>query len=310
MPPPYATRDESPTDGCPFVSVIIAVYNNAKGLRKCLTSLERQTFPRRSFEIIVIDNGSTEDLASVVAELPHVRFEQELTPGSYAARNRGITLATGTHFAFIDSDIIADRNWLERGLFALGDDPTIGLVGGRVDFLFADPQNPSAVELYDSITSFNQRHYIEHIGFSGAGNLFTRRDVLDAVGPFNPLLKSGGDLEWGQRVARAGFRLVYANDALVFHPARKSLEEFVAKARRVAGGHYAVRGRSQEGLLRFAGRCLRECLPPLRKLAGVAIDPRVPGTANRFKVGGITYLLNLVRVFETVRLRFGAESRR
>jgi cellulose synthase/poly-beta-1,6-N-acetylglucosamine synthase-like glycosyltransferase len=86
----------------PFVSVILPVYNDAEALHRCLYSLQKQT------EVIVVDNGSTEDNPqSVVSEFPGYQYSVEAKIGSYAARNKGISLANSEVYAFIDSDCVA-----------------------------------------------------------------------------------------------------------------------------------------------------------------------------------------------------------
>jgi glycosyltransferase involved in cell wall biosynthesis len=81
----------------PFVSVIIPVFNDAEHLRLCLRALAQQTYPSSCYEVIVVDNGSDdlEAIQAVVAGFGQAIAVLEPTPGSYAARNRGIALAQG-----------------------------------------------------------------------------------------------------------------------------------------------------------------------------------------------------------------------
>ncbi|NJR70570.1 MAG: glycosyltransferase family 2 protein [Synechococcales cyanobacterium CRU_2_2] len=80
-----------------FVSVIVPVYNDPQGLRRCLAQLEQQTYPRDRFEVIVVDNDSdpVAEIQGVVAQFAQARYVYEAVPGSYAARNRGIQVARG-----------------------------------------------------------------------------------------------------------------------------------------------------------------------------------------------------------------------
>jgi len=77
----------------PFVSVIIPVRNNRNCLQKCLYALYFQSYPYNQFEVIVVDNNSTEDLYSLCQQFPNVRYCQEFKPGNNAARNMGIVEA-------------------------------------------------------------------------------------------------------------------------------------------------------------------------------------------------------------------------
>lgn len=234
------------------------------GLAICLRALIDQSYPPDLFEIIVVDNGANPRIGEVVGEESGIRLIAEDTPGSYAARNAAIAAARGDVFAFIDADIEADPNWLYEGVSAIDTDPKFGLVGGAVEFSFADPGRPSLAELTDSLIHFDQEKYVEIFHYSGAGNLFTRRDVFDRVGLFNPGLRSGGDREWGNRVHQKGLTLKYVPSAKVYHPARTSLAELIVKARRVSGrqklemGSVApLKNSCSTGRQLFAGSCRR-----------------------------------------------------
>src|SRR5688572_5665963 len=100
----------------PVVSVIIAVWNSPCQIRQCLAALERQTLPRDQFEILVVDNGSTDDTAAVAHAVPGVTVIEEARPGSYAARNRGLVAARGEYVAFTDADCLPAPDWLEAAL--------------------------------------------------------------------------------------------------------------------------------------------------------------------------------------------------
>ncbi len=78
-----------------FVSVIIPVYNELIRLKTCLQALEDQTYPKHAYEVIVVDNGSDEDIKTIVAGFNQVKQSYEAQPGSYAARNKRLSLAQG-----------------------------------------------------------------------------------------------------------------------------------------------------------------------------------------------------------------------
>ncbi|MEM6423936.1 MAG: glycosyltransferase family A protein, partial [Cyanobacteria bacterium P01_H01_bin.119] len=137
----------------PLVSVIIPVYNDAEHLALCLAALAQQTYKRSRTEIIVIDNGSDDPALTqtVVQPYDNVALAIEPTPGSYAARNRGLALAQGEVIAFTDADCIPDRNWLAEGVRLLAETPNCGLVGGNIKLFFQNPARPTMVELYESV---------------------------------------------------------------------------------------------------------------------------------------------------------------
>ncbi|NJO81248.1 MAG: glycosyltransferase [Cyanobacteria bacterium RM1_2_2] len=221
-----------------FVSVIIPVFNDAERLKLCLTALENQTYPPDRYEVIVVDNGSDhpESIRAAVEPYDNGRFASEPSPGSYAARNLGLSLAQGEVIAFTDADCIPAPNWIERGIIQLCQTPNCGQVVGKVNLFFADPQHPTAVELYESLTAFPQEKLLKEFHGGATANVFTWRRVVDRVGLFNIRLKSNGDLEWGERVFQAGYTQVYAADVQVGHPARHSLGELHKRTVRLAGG--------------------------------------------------------------------------
>ena len=98
------------TETNPFVSVIVPVYNDPEGIRDCLTALSEQSYPDDRYEVIVVDNGSTDSTRSVISEFPVTfRIEDEIQ-GSYAARNTGIANAHGDVFGFVDADCTPEPN--------------------------------------------------------------------------------------------------------------------------------------------------------------------------------------------------------
>jgi len=295
----------------PFVSVIIPVFNDVDGLKRCLAALTSQTYERSHYEIVVVDNGSA-DLDSVKAVVnahDGVVFAVELTPGSYAARNKGITLARGEAIAFTDADCIPHSDWLERGLDRLTGVDSCGQVAGKVTLFFAEPNHPTAVELYESITAFPQERLLREAHGGATANVFTWRRVLDQVGHFNAEFKSNGDLEWGQRVFQAGYRQVYAADAEVNHPARRSIKELNSRTRRLAGGSYDFQLSRTESMwqrqIAFARLLLYHFMPPVFFTVNTCFDARLNGIGQKLKVVSVMVLVRYISAREIIRLKAG-----
>jgi glycosyltransferase involved in cell wall biosynthesis len=269
-----------------LVSVIVPVKDDAERLRTCLQALERQSLAEQ-YEVIVVDNNSHDDPAAVVGEHHGVRLEFELAPSSYAARNTGVRLARGKILAFTDSDCVPDADWLERGCAVTLDAPGPCFVGGRVDVFPENPSAPTATELFELAQAFPQRHYVEHGRYAVTANLFVERRLFDRVGAFASELVSSGDREWGQRASAAGAVPVYAEDAVVRHPARRELRQLRRKAERVQLGLMQLRRQRGEHLgprnlamsfrppvrstLRHVSRLPRRDVPTLVRYAGVAV---------------------------------------
>src|SRR3989338_11437443 len=122
----------------PFVSVVIPVYNDTGRLKKVLSALRRQTYPKERYEVVVSDNASTEDVRSVTGQFPGVVYTYESKRGPAAARNKGIRTAKGEIIAFTDSDCEPAVDWLEKGVQAVLRDTACGFVGGEIETFFKD----------------------------------------------------------------------------------------------------------------------------------------------------------------------------
>ena len=252
----------------PFVSVIVPVFNDAERLKTCLDALEAQTYPKSLYEVIVVDNASDEgqNIKGVVAQFSQAIAAFESQPGSYAARNQGISLAKGEVIAFTDADCIPCHQWIEAGVNCL-QDLNCGLVAGEIEIFFKDPSRPTPVELYESIAAFHQKQWLEQEHFGATANLFTWKKVLDRVGKFDATLKSAGDREWGNRVATFGYEQSYSSDAYVAHPARSSLKQVYLKNMRIIGGLYDLQTKKYQSQLSkelaFTVSFAKNIIPPL-----------------------------------------------
>lgn len=233
----------------PKVSVVIPHYQDLGGLELCLQSLERQTFPRGDFEIVVSDNASPVGEAAVTAVVGgRARVVMCHDRGAGPNRNAGVAASTGEILAFIDSDCQAEPEWLTNGVAGLA---RFDFIGGRVKVLVEDPAHLTSAEAFEAVFAFDFDTYINKKGFTGAGNLFCPRTLFDTVGGFRVGLSE--DLEWSHRARAAGLRLGYIDNAIVGHPARRTWTELREKWRRVNAETYGLsRGRPMAGMRWFA----------------------------------------------------------
>jgi glycosyltransferase involved in cell wall biosynthesis len=296
-------------DQRPFVSVVIPVFNGSEYLRTCLEALERQTYPKHFFEVIVVDNNSKDGIGPLVGQFERARLGHEKAPGSYGARNVGISLAKGEVFAFTDADCIPARDWIEKGVEALYAQPDCGLVAGRVEFFFKRPGKPSMVEFYDSLTFLQQKKFIERSHFGATANLFTFRRIFDEVGLFDTTISSG-DVKWGNLVHKKGHRLIYAETACVRHPARDSFSKIREKIIRVVGGHHSIYKWHKESLSDFLARSVKDLARNYRTVIGVFKDERIKGMKQKGMFLTMLVLHKWIGACERVRLRCGGKPRR
>jgi GT2 family glycosyltransferase len=198
------------------ISVIIPHYNDLENLARCLDSVRRQNFPRSQFEMVVSDNNSAGGTTAVQRIAPDVTVITAAQQGAGPARNAGAAVARGTYLAFLDSDCIADENWLSEGLSAIGQ---YDYVGGRVITTVQDPTQLTVAEAFEAVFAFDFKKYITKDKFSGSGNLFVPEHIFRKVGGFRSNVAE--DIEWCHRANAMGFQLGYAAQAVVYHPARR-----------------------------------------------------------------------------------------
>lgn len=230
---------------CPFVSVIIPVYNDSERLFELLGSLDCQSYGRENYEIIVVDNGSDEDPKQIADKFDvRLLYEKDIQ-SSYAARNKGIGLARGEDiYAFIDSDCKACDNWISEGIKAM-QQTNASIVGGKVVFTFSPKKR--AAEYYDAISNMQIKENVETRGVGKTANLFVKKKVFDTIGIFPQNIKSGGDVLFTMKATQSGFKLVYAPDACVYHPTR-SFSQLIIKTFRVAVGKANIKKMSGDSL--------------------------------------------------------------
>lgn len=292
----------------PFVSVIIPVFNNAEGLKTCLKALENQTYLKSLYEVIVIDNGSDKDIKEVVSQFGQAFAAYENQPGSYFARNKGLSLAKGDVIAFTDSDCIPALDWIEKGVAHLLQAPNCGLVAGKIELFFKNPDQPTAVEYFDSIMmGFPQKQFVEESQYGATANLFTFKSVIDKVGVFDRTLKSSGDREWGQRVFSTGYQQIYADDVCVAHPARHSLKELHKKVIRLIGGHQDFKIKKGYAFRNFVDDVTKDLLPPFRFYFRLWLDKKIKGL-RKLQVVVILFSVKYLGAWEKVRIQIGGNS--
>ena len=194
-------------------AIIIPHFNDTVRLRRCLEALSPQLSP--DSEAIVVDNGSSEPVADVMADFRDVKFVVESEKGAAAARNRGVVETKAPYLFFLDADCVPNDDWLSTALALAGSQD---LIGGRVD-IFHEGDGPlTGAQAFEEVFAFDIKGYIETKGFTVTANLLTSREIFEKVGPFHPGVSE--DLDWCHRARDAGFNLVYDDTLRVSHPSR------------------------------------------------------------------------------------------
>ncbi len=267
----------------PELSVIIPHFNQPDALRMCLSSVLSQSIEKGRMEIIVADNGSPCDLTKLQCDYPSVRFVAVEARGAAHARNAGMAVARGDVFAFIDADCVADRRWLENGVYMLTE---CDLSGGEVVVTVANETAPSAVESFERVFAFRQHIYINRKHFSVTANLIATRAAAMAIGPF----KNGvaEDADWCHRARALGFRLAFNDTSIISHPARRSWEDLTNKWDRLILERWnGYGGRSLTRRLGWVGLAVATALSAVPHIAWILSSKRIRGVRDKAAAAGV-----------------------
>jgi glycosyltransferase involved in cell wall biosynthesis len=277
----------------PSVSVVVPARNAADTIGGCLEALSGQSYPQDRYEVIVIDNGSTDETREVVRHHPVRLLEETSYRSPYPARNLGVEHARGQLLAFTDADCRPDASWLEAGVDSRRAH-NAHLVGGRVVFTFRS--GPSVGEMVDALWHLDVERQIIDNHAAMTANLLVDRSVFDAIGGFDLEARSGGDGRWTRRATDAGFELVYAPAAVVRKPARP-MWPLLGKAYRVGRGlpaAWSERGLGRGGV---GGAIVRNLLPPQPRVVRERIrQRRIEGAERRVLIiWWASWLLEMMR---------------
>jgi GT2 family glycosyltransferase len=285
-----------------MVSVIVPYYRDLAGLRNCLRCLRTQTLDRSRYEIIVADNDSSCGLPAVQQACEGVaRVVPAPIPGAAEARNAAIAVACGEVLAFTDQDCRPMPDWLECGVRALD---RADVVGGRMIVTVDDPMRVTSAEAFELVFAFNNRRYVERRGFTVNANMFVRRDVFTKVGLFRAGVPE--DVDWGARATALGFRLQYAADARVEHPARRDWPDLIRKWRLTTSNHYALARMRRFGRLRWFARSWLILFSPLIHIPVALLSRNIKSFDHRLKAIIVLVRLRAWRFVECNRILLNA----
>jgi len=215
----------------PSVSVIIPVRNGEPTIEPLLESLQRLDYDRNKVEVVVVDGNSTDRTGDIVRKYP-VKLIIERKEGLNAARNTGMRNSNGEIIAFTDCDCIVPSNWIKK-IVENFKDPQVGCVGGSAkghydDFISQYADN-SIIPL---MPFFKKRERLDMIKLflhhpAGCNMAFSRK-AFEEVGCFDESIRYGfDDVEFVERVCKAGYKMVLDPDVLVRHKHRSTLKEFL-----------------------------------------------------------------------------------
>lgn len=216
----------------PFISVIIPSYNRADLIGLTLQSLVEQDYPTDKYEVIVVDNNSTDNTKDVVRDWQarariSIKYVFETRQGVHYARNSGVQYAKGDILYYTDDDMLADRKLLTEIVKPFNYDPSIASVTGKVLPVW-EVKPPDWVLKYcmNSLLSLNDKPEDLIIAKYDVGvfscHQAIRREVFIGSGGFNPENTAGewiGDGETGLniKIKDMGYKFAYIGSSVIYH---------------------------------------------------------------------------------------------
>lgn len=259
-----AASDRGPTTA----SVIVPVFNGSATLASCLDALGSQTVDHQEYEVIVIDDGSTDESAQIAFEHGVTVLEQE-HKGPAAARNLGARHARGAVLLFTDADCQPQPNWIEQMLLAFADPEVVGakgVYGTQQTSLVARFAQAEYEEKYDRLARQEQIDFIDTHAAA------YRRDVFWAHDGFDPDFIYDEDQEFSFRLAQAGHKLVFLPMAKVYHQHPATVWRYAR--RKVQLGRWKVRVHRQH-----PAKAVRDSYTPWTQKAQIILVPLSGGLA-------------------------------
>jgi glycosyltransferase involved in cell wall biosynthesis len=200
-------------------SIIIPAWNRPDLLAGCLQALDNMVYPRDAFEIIIVDDGSSFTLSSVVESfcdcLP-LRFFRQANAGPAAARNHGARQARGKYLVFTDDDCRPTADWLQSLSSRMKSSPESAISGQRLNAL----DNNIFSMASECITEVVCAYFNDpsgQAGFVSTSNLSLPADRFWEIGGFEESFRTAEDRDLGQRWRERGYSVLYAPEVVVYH---------------------------------------------------------------------------------------------
>lgn len=209
----------------PSVSVIIPVRNRVDDLRKCLESLSTIDYPADKLEILVVDDGSSEDVLGAIRSFPVKAYRMETSVGQSACRNYAARKSNGENLAFLDSDCTVSSSWLKE-LVPFLCRPGTGAVGGYIEGFY----DQTLLDRYEKDCSpLNMGKHEQEAGsdlsslYVPSCNLLVKKNIFLQLGGFREDFMVGEDVDFCWRLREYGGILLYRLNGRVFHKHRNRL---------------------------------------------------------------------------------------
>lgn len=274
------------------VSIIIPTFNNLKRLKMVIHSLLNQTVKKDEYEIIVVDNHSTDGTFEWIKSQDEIISikENQFLNSPYSCRNRGIQASSYELIALLDSTCIPAADWVETGRIYFFKQ-NLMIVGGNVEFTFNNHKKSSS-EIYDSIINIQMENAILHKNQAKTTNLWFKREVIELCGLFKEGVRSGEDIRWTISCTHKKINLEYNKKNIVYYPAR-GFKPLIKKQLRVAKGKGKI-WRNQRNHVYFILKTLKSVFPNSPFRIFKLLKKRYSSNVSIIQFLGIYFVSNII----------------
>lgn len=238
----------------PFVSIVICTLNRKGYLKDCLNSIFAVEYPKKLYEVIIVDGGSTDGTEEICEQFPNIRFFVEDKYGLAYARNKGAEMARGNIVAYTDDDCIVDKQWLRNLVFGFQLYRSVIGVGGPVYPLYPEII-PRKIYVKAAFGLFDEGEKTKLVQGIITSNSAFKREIFEEI-KFDEklgttrrggLILSGEDVDFCQTITKSGYKLLYTPYAKVYHqiPLSRLKSSYVIK-RAIHSGISTVKGFEKE----------------------------------------------------------------
>ncbi len=221
------------------VSIIIPTYNRKDMLKGCLKSIYNQDYPGDKYEVIVVDDGSTDETGKLLSvftkQHPNFHYYQQNNKGPAAARNLGIQYASANYVVLVDSDCLLSENFLKIVVSAIKEKKNIdAFVGSVIRYFenkFFSPISEYEKNIAESLTDIEYDKLTHHAKFH-TDCCVIKKEIFEKLDGFDEKFISsaaGEDKDFGFRLLKAGYKISFLSKAIVYHFERSSIREMLKR---------------------------------------------------------------------------------
>lgn len=242
----------------PLISVIIPVYNGSRTIDECIKHLEKCNYEKEKYEIIVVDNNSTDNTRELIQK-HNVRYYFEPQKGQSAARNLGAQKALGEILAFVDADCLVDEYWLQEVENSFKTQDTSAVVG-MLEYIESDPCKNLQATDYKMYWEKQKIQFNASLNKICGSNFAIRRTVFEESGGFDTNILFYEDIEFGFRTYFHDFIIRYNQNLKAKHIFLNDLNERIKKMHKHGFYEYLVFSKHRNNpkillLMPSFGRC-------------------------------------------------------